>query len=208
MRTRTRWLLLAPSLVMALGLGSRPAAAASFLRVSYTVTGGAFNGPALSGPITGGTISYRTPDGVTVAPPYGSACTGSCGFLTQLTLTGAAGTFRLLTPTVLDLLGQFATLTPRPLVMIANSIPASKFSSGGGALTGVGASVTNVFISGAPALSANLELLEDYYGHAPEIGNEVRAVVPEPTTGPLLGLGLGLLGLAGGARGRRALKRP
>ncbi len=43
-------------------------------------------------------------------------------------------------------------------------------------------------------------------GHAFTVGSEVRTFAPEPATGPLLGAGLGLLGLAGGG-GRIAARR-
>ncbi len=43
-------------------------------------------------------------------------------------------------------------------------------------------------------------------GHVFTVGSEVRTFVPEPATGPLLGAGLGLLGLAGGG-GRIAARR-
>ncbi len=43
-------------------------------------------------------------------------------------------------------------------------------------------------------------------GHAFTVGSEVRTFAPEPATGPLLGAGLGLLGLARGG-GRIAARR-
>ena len=43
--------------------------------------------------------------------------------------------------------------------------------------------------------------------HRAILGNEIRTVIPEPSTGGLLALGLGFLGVAGGSGGLAARAR-
>ncbi len=54
---------LTPSLAFLVALAFVPAvaSAATFSSISWTVTGGTFNGPNSTGPITGGTVVYTPP---------------------------------------------------------------------------------------------------------------------------------------------------
>ncbi len=181
---------------------TRPAEAAQITSFSYTVTGGAFFGPNLAGPITGGSMTYSAPPPF-LSTPGSCIAVGACGSIASLILTGAAGTWSLLAP----LQGGIIVTGP------------GTASIGFGVSLVVPATASAVFRSGGVTATVFLTRVAHFFGstvyvtraggpyyHTFTLGNEVRTVVPEPGTAALLGLGL-LLGLAGGSRGLAARAR-
>ena len=184
------------------------AQAAQVTSVSYTVTGGTFSGPNLSGAITGGSVTYNAPS------PYLSTSTrcfglGDCGSIVSLVLTGPAGTWSLLAPL------QIATATIYPTVFLGGFLrgfynqnkQAANFQSGASVLSGA---IISTAFARAGYYTPNIGAIR-YSGtspgmsHAFTIGNEIRTVVPEPGIDALLSLGL--LGLAAGGATRARRRR-
>lgn len=189
-----------------LTLLAAPTQAAQIVAVSYTVTGGTFSGPNLSGDITGGSVTYNAP------PPFLSTSTrcfglGDCGSIVSLVLTGPAGTWSLLAPL------QVATASIYPTVFHGGftrgfynqNKQAANFQSGASVLSG--AIISTAFARAT--YSNNIGAIR-YSGtspgmnHAFTIGNEIRTVVPEPEPGIAALVSLGLLGLL--LRGRASAR--
>lgn len=212
MSNQYRAALFAWSLLFAVGVASQPADAA-YLQISYTVTGGSFAGPNLSGAITGGIVSYRTNNGVT-SLPTGYACltVAGCGTLTKVTLTGTPGSFTLLASVPLSRLSLAGGTTT--LVAVAYGV-ASGFRSGG--VTPAVNWYLNAAVGPACTLCAppygpgGYGLFTGTANHRPTFGAEIRTLVPEPSTATLLGLGVLSVGcMVGGgsaARWRRRSQR-
>jgi len=206
MTRRERLALFGFALFVAVGLVPQPATAVAFLRVSYTVTGGTFNGPNLTGPITGGAVSYITNPGITAIPGTYFCYGGPCGELTRVTLTGPAGAFSL--KDAIPLRALFNVLYSAHFTTVAIAGPAaSAFRSG--------VSTPLIVWSRASVrapyawFGQHRDIMTHTY-HLATLGAEVRTVVfPEPVPSASL-LGLGLLALAiggGGAAGARRLRR-
>ena len=179
------------SALCVLSLVSHSATAAPLLSVSYEVEGGTFFGPNSSGHVTGGTMSFKS---VGYPTPVATPCSGVCVKLTQFSLTGPSGSFRL----TLDAVFRHNDhLSPRG--QAGDRIGDGFFFS------------DEVFGSGLVDLTfsyyrrhGNVGFVDGYtfigraFRHTYELGNEVRTYVPEPGTGMLLALGLA--GLAGSVR--------
>lgn len=199
MRKATRALVL---LTAAVGL-SYPATAAQITQIQYDVTSGTYSGPQLSGAITGGSVTVTFPSGPVSTPGNVSS------IALAVSLSGAAGAFQLaITPTGLS--GGFAgnpfnaffyyLISASPVGLSGASPVASVTNGSLDYRVGTYASPykSTVFLKGLTTQGGS-------FHHVFFIGNEVRTVVPEPTTGTLLGLGL--LGLAGAASRKRRLRK-
>jgi len=207
---------------------AQSASAAAISKFSYTVTGGSFYGFSV-GPITGGTASF------TPTTPVLSSADATIPGTIKLTLTGPSGFFQLLPfdalrpPSfvgarwcgagTLFCLGLHASRATIRAISVSHV-----FSPVGG---GTGSSARARFrydpvfptaghgevfapwgggcvVGGGHSRTACPEPLR----HTFAIGNEVRTVVPEPTTATLLGVGLLALALGGGgAAGARRQRR-
>jgi hypothetical protein len=178
---------------------SSAAVAAPLISVSYDVTGGSFNGPNSTGPITSGTVTFvpTTP----ISTPFFSA--GQF----DIKLSGPSGTFRMIGSKIAKL---YALGSPNQIYVEPGGPALQQVSSGGFPVTnelkglvfhlygGFGLDTGRIrgyFKCCAPCPDCGIP-----FGHPFEFGNEVRTFVPEPSTGLLLGLGLSGLGVAGGAR--------
>jgi hypothetical protein len=196
-----------------------PSAAAPYLRIDYTVTGGNFYtsvGTPLSGAITGGAVSIRLQDGVT-ALPAGNNWVTTGAQITKLTLSNTGGTFRFLSPlptaninasAYQTTFGQYYQFRGHQVASPGNAQSGTVVNTGisfaflDAQCSGFGfCGLTQLFTRGA--------VLVGSFGanHNFTLGNEIQTVVPEPSTG-LLGLGLfggigGAAGLAARARARR-----
>jgi hypothetical protein len=201
------------------------AGAALISKFSYTVTGGTFNGPNSTGPITGGSASFTPQEPIDTATP---ATRVSVRGTINLTLNGPSGFFRLFPRPGSAAVG----LRSHHTIPFASTRFWWSASTGHrfGARTGLasaslidrlpvgyagGASVLP-HCSGLPCagLSGIARVAVGAYRRAPllydfaTLGNEVRTVVPEPTTASLLGLGLLALAFGGGgAAGVRRMRR-
>jgi hypothetical protein len=212
------------SLVVAIGLLAQPAAAAPWMEVSYDVVSGNFSGADahLSGAITGGSLTYTAPRTGQTAKKgtvnsfscyYGNLFGNYCGYIQTLHLTGPAGSFTLLNPARVD----YAYLSKWYAKARANG-PGIIYASSGGnyvhwANLGVIQFEYPTALSYTPT-TFNLGVAQiGHFFHNAVLGNEVRTWVPEPSTGALLALGLGVMGVVGGgsgglaARVRRARRR-
>ena len=225
------------SLVIAIGLLAQSAAAEPYLQVSYDVIGGTFSGNNLAGAITGGSVTFTMPfTGTTTTgsatstwfycTPYG---TGACGYIKTLQLTGTAGNFTLLAPAKIQSAyggtGTYqypTTGTPTSTTTYtyafarANGAGIIYASSGGTYVHYLGPQVIRVkypTYAGYAPTAYNLGVaVPTKLFHRAILGNEVRTVIPEPSTSGLLALGLGFLGIAGSsgglaARARRARRK-
>jgi hypothetical protein len=185
--------------------------AAPLLSVSYEVVGGSFDGLFSSGPIVSGKVTF-TPI-VPTSTPFSTYKLGNW----NLALSGPSGSFRatfvksalVVTPAYGFLIYTYGGVpTHGPALSNGNLLlqgAVSGFTFA--APQGVGGVLNVVRLGtrpGGPCPDCGAPL-----GHMIEVGNEVRTfVVPEPATGALLGLGLVLMGFAGGsgavaARARR-----
>jgi hypothetical protein len=173
-------------------------ATADPIRIRYSVTGGAFDGPYSSGSITGGKIALLA---LTANPYTGFAP----ALVTALTLSGPAGFFKLEGP-FSGATGS-ALFTPSFVGLFGHrSLP--QIRSGGNAMVAASqdAMIEASVGYGVGMLSGRVGSTGPYFTHSFSIGNEVRTA-PEPATGLVLGLGLGVLGLASPLlrrRGRRS----
>jgi hypothetical protein len=187
---------LRPAVLVALVALPGLASAASLSSISWSVTGGTFSsGGASTGPITGGSLVYH-PAGGTVSTPAEALVGGSL----ILTLTGPSGSFTVFRG------GVVATISPAMARVRAFGDPASAFpvatamSDGG-----VRYAYTMLWSVSAPAgagLARGSTYFDPYAGgcspcgtvnlfsHTFTVGSEVRAPVPEPSTGVLLGSAL------------------
>ena len=191
--------------VFALTMMAGQASAAPFSSISYTVTGGTFNGAYLTGPVTGGTLVYTLQSGYYAV----SHCPGSCLPATMfLSLRNNSQTFtaRL----------TLKSLTVNTLVFAAADgtvgIPPISGMSGGAALFAVHFTASAITGSGSGHVAGQAGIVTGpafSFTHIFFIGSEVRTLVPEPGTATLLGLGLLGLGCVAGGGGvtARALRR-
>lgn len=186
-------------------LAASPASAVQISQVSYEVTGGTFDGALSSGAITGGSAVWTVPGGYGVSTPVTTS--GGYAGLLQVILTGPSGYFR-------------ATWDAFGLRINPTRFGASGASLTVGVRTGTGSDLVSVFVGGFGYESplSQSGLVRDYtrpyyavdkFGHSFEIGNEVRTIVPEPSTATLLGLGLIASAAVGScaARARRGRRR-
>jgi hypothetical protein len=225
MRTVLCSLCVSLALAIAVGLLARPAAAAPWMEITYDVVSGTFSGPHLSGAITGGSIMWTVPrTGQTSKKGtvdsfscfYGNLLGNYCGYIQTMHLTGTAGSFTLLQPQRLD----YAWLSKWYARLRGNGNGFIAASSGGYYVNYGGVGVIQMkyptFLSSPPTapFSNHLGVAQvTHFFHHAILGNEVRTWVPEPSTGALLALGLGVMGVVGGgsgslaARVRRARRR-
>ena len=171
--------------------GAPPAAAAPLLSVSYTVTGGLFNGPGLAGAITGGSVVYAAPSPF-LATPQSCTTIGACGSIVTLQLLGPAGGWTLLSPVQVIMIITGPTLAFGFTSGFPNTATVA-FHSGISAIYSRPLT-TMIFANNTGYIRAGVAAT---YKHIIFIGNEVRTFVPEPMTATLLGLGLALFGFAG-----------
>jgi hypothetical protein len=174
------------------------ASAASFSSISWTVTGGTFNGPNSTGPITSGSVTY-TPPGGSVSTPVTFPPTRVFGGSLSIFLNGPSGSFSANgTPVVYNL---------NPLIflggLVSNGITALSQGSPVGA--GIGRlyvrADTGIGFGHATGYSyvGSISTYVDVWNHTFSLGSEVRVAVPEPSSGMMLGLCLlAAIGLTGG----------
>ena len=164
--------------------GAPPAAAAPLLSLSFTVTGGTFSGPALTGTITGGSVRYAAPAPY-LSTPAPCFTLGACGSITAFTLVGAAGTFQLLSPALaLAYINPGTATVGFTSLMYTNPNPI-RFRSGtltvSTPLDWLAAQDNSVY--GTYGIVLQFGLTATIRRHQFTIGNEVRTFVPEPTRG-------------------------
>jgi hypothetical protein len=178
-----------------------PASAASISQVQWSVTAGSFSSPTLAnGLVEGGSLTFR-PFAGTVSTSFVGTHSGYFSF----SAVGSPGNTFGLSPWSGSLF-----LSPGSGAFMSVSFFAQAYSGGGALPSARIASIVPLFKQlymalgsgslGAAGISGRIGA----FTHTFTLGNEVRTgVVPEPTTGALLGLGL-LVGLAGtAARTRR-----
>jgi hypothetical protein len=164
------------------------AAATPLTSISWTVTGGSLFTSGVMGttaPITGGSVVW-TPSSVISTPTIMPLQTPHPGSL-RITLQSAGTSVAL---TFLSLIG---TITPLYAVLGGPfPVPANDaFAS------------VNYFAAYQVAYVFFLNSISTHDSHIAVLGQEVRAVVPEPSTGSLLALGLIVLTWTAGAGTRR-----
>jgi hypothetical protein len=196
---------------MALGLGAGAASAAPVSSISWTVTGGNFNGPASFGPIAGGSVVYTPAGGSISTPAFSVNPAGSLA----IKLTGMSGIFAATINTPLSgvtISSKAVYITPLFWDYTLNPLPTNY--SGMYSLTRAAARVFALLGSGTGSVFGNAFATTTmgtaaYFMHNFTIGNEVKTIIPEPATGSLLGLGLLTLGVIGTrGRGAAARRRP
>lgn len=193
---RSAVLVAAASLLLA----ATPASAALITEISWDVTGGTFDGTVAGGAITGGSVVWTAPGGGVT-----TAFVGPGGTL-QIVLSGTTGYAKgtVAAVVVQSLAAGFkANVGPVTPFVVGTappgSIPADNVMLGGATSTFManvaGSGSSTLFWSGlftsltSSTLSSNILFA---------FGNEVRTVVPEPSTATLFGLGLLALGGACG----------
>ncbi len=190
------------AIAAALALTSGAARAAPLTSVSYSVTGGSFNGLFSSGPITSGALTF------TPMPPVSTPFSAYEPGTWNLALLGPSGSFQV------TLVGSAFVFSPAHTFDIYGFGPFQPI----GAVVSNGNSVTaywTFFTFAAPTRGYSTNVVRGSIPccdpcpdcgtpvtHGFTVGNEVRTFLPEPTTGALLGLGLVLVGFVSGIRGR------
>lgn len=188
--------------VMALSGATTDAAAASVVKISYTVTGGTFYGDHTGGgPITSGNVSYASlvPSGVSTPNVWNT----QLFVLTALTLSGPNGYFRIVDPGNPTI--QTGTIDSNNFFIQSRGMRSYISAHGpGGPTWYAGPWTIRLNQYGMRAENTSTITTLD---HTWTVGNEVRTyatIVPEPATAPLVGLALlGLSGYAARQRGRR-----
>ena len=202
--TRSRTLSLA--FLVALAFVPSVASAASFSSISWAVTGGTFNGPNSTGPITGGSLVYTPGGGALSTPAGGFDYYGSL----VLILTGPSGSFsvnagenpfgrlrRTVNPTTAAVRGGHCEFGLAPncqdyTLGVAHSGGLQRAVARGywGVVGTIGYANGESFVFYLPYPYSNYPGYTPLWNHSFVVGAEVRVEVPEPSTGLLLGLGL------------------
>jgi hypothetical protein len=193
------------------GWVSTAAAAAPFASVSYAIQAGSTATGNLGNTVVitpGGTLTFTPPGG---GLSIGLPCVGACGSIVVPTfaftknLTAFTGAFSIAAAVGFTLNVTKASLATAlaPIgVTWPTQIPLLPpvLVPAGLAVLKNGSTFTATFSNSGLSPTTPIRT----FGLA--LGNEVRVFVPEPSSGLLLGAGLGLLGLAGGG-GRIAARR-
>jgi hypothetical protein len=199
-------------------LAVAPVAHALPVRISYTLTGGAFGGPPAVGPITGGSLSVLYPGATNTVSFFGTLS------ITRLLVTGPSGFVSWAVPPALQGIPGLGSFTANKHVVkaVLNTGFSGPFFSATGkaapfpatllgnpslildAVTGNGSATARwtAYTAGGTILGQPTHLFR--------VGSEVRALIPEPGTGLLLGIGLTALAAVtrvGAAHQRRQRRR-
>jgi hypothetical protein len=195
-------------IAVAVVLTSGAASAAPLTSVSYTVTGGTFNGAFSSGPITGGSILYTL--SVPTSTPFYTYVPG----IWNIVLKGPSGTFKVTASAPAAVFAQPGfVFVPYSITNTLNG-PTSNGNLSppgwGNWFFFAGTGYVNCLGNGpvyAPGTFCQTLTPNRPYIHRFTVGNEVRTFVPEPATSTLVGLGLVLMAFVGGSRGAAARAR-
>jgi hypothetical protein len=176
-----------------------PASAAPLVSISYSVTGGDFNGQFSSGPITSGAVTF-TP-AVPTSTPFASYQSG----IWNLTLIGPSGSFLaalaasaiVFSPAHTFNIYTAAAFQPLGSVLSNGNLATTGWQFFTFGATGFTNQVRGLIPCCAPCPDCGTPGLHQF-----EVGSEIRTFVPEPATGALVALGLVVVGLMGGIRAR------
>lgn len=210
-----RLLLVTAACAVITTFGALHTASAVPVTVSYSIDSGSFSGPVASGRVTGGSVTVRFPDAVSLH----AASIGPATWL-NLTLTGPSGFFRLqnaigVSYGVMTPVGETAALStfyfrpPYPMIVSAPSIPlftpvpAFSFDliAARGYVVAYGLAPFASRTMGGGLFSALISngIGSTSLSHYFSIGSEISRV-PEPASGTLVLLGLAGLATLPGAR--------
>ena len=184
--------------VLALLLALGRDAAAAPIRITYQVTGGEFSSSLSTQTIMGGNLSF-----LTEGPDTMTGSLNANGTLTKLTLTGTgtmAFVFQFIASTGMTLGQGYFNLTKVTLDEAKKG--ASVISGGMNILAATLFDSLSVSLGIGNGQVRGLSSGSELFAHTFDLGNEQRALIPEPATGLLLGVGLGAL--AGVRRLRRS----
>ena len=173
---RSRKALAVFSVVAVVVSGGHPAIAAQVTSITYDVTGGTFDGPVDTGPITGGSVTYTALPG---APFLSTPALGAPTGRIVVTLTGPSGFHA-------DSFSNMSAMLPYiSFINVSVDPTARRFLGVRTNLDGTGGIVGINRTAGTYIVGFSMTR-GDYVNHEFVVGNEVVAVfeAPVPALGP------------------------